>query len=909
MKGKTPSKPEQYGRPVQRPAIVHSDSDDKQKNILNCISDGVYWLDREGRFTFVNEVLVEWCGVPAEEFYRLHYLDMLLPEDHEKARANFKRVMAGEEGIHQEVAYVNARGEKRALELHANPVHRGGRVVGLLGIARDVTARKQAEEALRESEERYRTILDNILEGYHEVDLAGRFQSCNESFLKMLGYSREELIGTSYKKYTVDEENANKIFQAYNRMYRTGEPVEGLECCMRGKDGERRILEASALLIRKGNADPTGFRAIVRDITERKRMEEALRESEERYRTILDEMEEGYHEVDLAGNFTFFNEAFLRIFGYSGEEMLGTNYSVYAADEEIAKRVYRAYNQMYKTGAPLKRYEWDVIRKDGARRTHEFCASLLRDSKGCPIGFRGIVRDVTEHRRAVKALKESEEKYRSILESMNDGYFEADLWGNMTFFNPILPKFLGYTREEMAGMNHRVYLDAENAEVVERNCLRLLRGDIPSITVSHEVVKKDGTRAHVETLFSLLKNSDGKVIGFRGINRDITERKRLEAQLRQAQKMEAIGTLAGGIAHDFNNLLSGIIGHAALMKMEPGVTKSQERRLKSIKELVQSAANLTSQLLGFARLGRYEVGTLDINEILKKTSTMFGRTRKEIMIHRELAQGLMLVEADRTQMEQVFMNLFVNAWQAMPGGGDLYIKTCRTVVGDEETEETFMKPGDYVKVSVTDSGEGMDEATKNRIFEPFFTTKEMGRGTGLGLAMVYGIVKGHNGYINVYSEKGHGTTFNIYLPVSEKQLVREEATSRQEWLTGSETILVVDDEEHVIEVMEEVLKAMGYTVIVARNGKEAVKVFKKEKSKIDLVILDMIMPGIGGGETFDRLKDLDPDIKVILSSGYSIGGTAKEIMEKGCKAFIQKPFSVAELSRKVREVLDGRDGA
>jgi PAS domain S-box-containing protein len=214
---------------------------------------------------------------------------------------------------------------------------------------------------------------------------------------------------------------------------------------------ERRVLDASALLIRKGNADPTGFRAIVRDITDRKRMEDALRESEERYRTVLDEMEEGYQEVDLAGNFTFFNEAFLKIFGYSREEMLGTNYSVYAADEEIAKRIYRAYNEMYKTGVSLKSCEWDVIRKDGARRTLEFSASLLRDSNGRPTGFRGIVRDVTEHRRAVKALKESEEKYRSILENMNDGIFEADLRGNLTFFNPMLPKFLGYTREEMAG--------------------------------------------------------------------------------------------------------------------------------------------------------------------------------------------------------------------------------------------------------------------------------------------------------------------------------------------------------------------------------------------------------------------------------------------------------------------------
>jgi signal transduction histidine kinase len=245
----------------------------------------------------------------------------------------------------------------------------------------------------------------------------------------------------------------------------------------------------------------------------------------------------------------------------------------------------------------------------------------------------------------------------------------------------------------------------------------------------------------------------------------------------------------------------GIVGHAALMKMDPGVTKSQERRLKSIEELVQSAANLTSQLLVFAGLGRYEVGTLDINELLKKTSTMFGRTRKELMIHRELSKELMLVEADRTQMEQVFMNRFVNAWQAMPGGGDLYIKTTRTVVGDDEKGETFMKSGDYVKVSVTDSGEGMDEETKSRIFEPFSPPRKWD-GDGGGLAMVYGIVKGHNGYI-MFTVKRPWDDLHIYLPASEKQPVRVEETPRQEWLTGNETILVVDDEEHVVEVVEE----------------------------------------------------------------------------------------------------------
>jgi two-component system cell cycle sensor histidine kinase/response regulator CckA len=384
---------------------------------------------------------------------------------------------------------------------------------------------------------------------------------------------------------------------------------------------------------------------------------------------------------------------------------------------------------------------------------------------------------------------------------------------------------------------------------------------------------------------------------------DITEQRLLEAQLRQAQKMEAIGTLAGGIAHDFNNLLSSILGHAALMEMDDEITKRQKERLLAVEELIKSASSLTSQLLGFARMGRYEVKPTDMREILDKTAGMFGRTHKEIVIHKRYEENLLPVEADRTQMEQVFMNLFVNAWQAMPGGGTIYIGTSNMVVHGEDSRKSVMDPGAYVKISLTDTGMGMDEATKSRIFEPFFTTKEMGRGTGLGLAMVYGIVKGHDGHINVYSEKGHGTTFNIYIPASKRELIREEEKVKEELARGTETVLLVDDEKQIIEVVGEILKKLGYKVIVARTGEEAVEIYRQKKTGIDLVILDLIMPGTGGGPTYDRLREVNPDVKVILSSGYSLDGQARAVMDKGCCAFIQKPVGIRKLSGKIREVL------
>jgi CheY-like chemotaxis protein len=292
-----------------------------------------------------------------------------------------------------------------------------------------------------------------------------------------------------------------------------------------------------------------------------------------------------------------------------------------------------------------------------------------------------------------------------------------------------------------------------------------------------------------------------------------------------------------------------------------------------------------------------------MNDIIEKTSSMFGRTKKEITLHRKYGKDLWTVEVDQGQMEQVFMNLYVNAWQAMPGGGEIYLETENVILDDERVFPYAIKPGNHVKITVTDTGTGMDEKTKVRIFDPFFTTKEMGRGTGLGLATVYGIIKGHKGMIDVDSEPGHGTTFAIYLPASEKEVVKEK-TAAGTIARGTETILLVDDEKMVVEVTRELLESLGYRVYATGSGQEAIAVYMEKRNKIDLVILDMIMPGISGGDTYDRLKEINPDVRVLLSSGYSIDGEAQTIVDRGCNGFLQKPFQLENLSRKVREILD-----
>ena len=380
--------------------------------------------------------------------------------------------------------------------------------------------------------------------------------------------------------------------------------------------------------------------------------------------------------------------------------------------------------------------------------------------------------------------------------------------------------------------------------------------------------------------------------------------KKLQEQMLQSKKMEAIGTLAGGIAHDFNNLLMGIQGNVSLMLLDQDPGSDDYDRLRSVEKQVHRGADLTKQLLGFARGGKYQVKPTDLNLLIRNQCHMFGRTRKEITIQESFQKNLWVVAVDQGQIEQVLLNLYLNAWQAMPNGGNLSVKTENVILDADDAEILGLLPGKYVKISVTDTGVGIDEHILQRIFDPFFSTREVGKGTGLGLASAYGIIENHGGVIDVYSKKGKGCTFNIFLPITDSKIEDQEPTVEGGFKSGDETILLVDDEEIIIDVGEKMLNRMGYKVLVASGGKEAIEIVRKEPHLPDLVILDMVMPDMGGGEAFDKLKEIAPDLNVLLSSGYSIDGQATEILARGCKGFIQKPFKINEISIKIREVLD-----
>jgi len=525
-----------------------------------------------------------------------------------------------------------------------------------------------------------------------------------------------------------------------------------------------------------------------------------------------------------------------------------------------------------------------------------------------------FVRDITERKKIEEALRQSEEKHRTIIENIKEGYLETDLSGIVTFANDSLRDMMGYSKEKIIGMiYYKDILKNHNPETAQQifNIFNTVYKTGESALIeNYEIVKKDGSIFVPEMSVSLIQDKDGSAVGFRSLVRDVTERRkaeqeklRLENRLQQAQKMESIGTLAGGVAHDFNNLLMSMQGNVSLMLYKIGSDDPYYEKLKTIEQHIHDGSDLTKQLLGFARGGKYEVKTTDINEIIQKTSNMFARTNKEIRVHDKFQTDIWTVETDQGQISQVLLNLYVNAWQAMPLGGDLYISTENVDLDEKTTKPHAVEPGKFIKISVTDTGTGMDEITLKRIFEPFFTTKEMGRGTGLGLASAYGIIRNHGGIIDVYSEMGKGTTFNIFLPISDKIFIKQEEP-KIDIVKGTETILFVDDEDRIIDSAQEMLEALGYTVLTAKSGDEALYRFKENMDKIDIIILDMVMSGMGGGEVFDHLRKINPDVKVLLSSGYSINGHAAEIMKRGCNGFIQKPFTLEQVSKKIREILE-----
>ena len=656
---------------------------------------------------------------------------------------------------------------------------------------------------------------------------------------------------------------------------------------------------------------------IAQTLKERDKLLNSLREREDFLKILINAIPTPVFCKDRDGKYLWFNNAFETFFGEKKERLIGK--SVFDINPPELAKIYHAKDEELFNSGGVQIYDSQVKNANGKLRDVIFNKAVFTGSKGAVTGLIGVITDITERKRAEEALLESqeslrksEERYRSLINATASIIWTTDASGGFVEPQFSWEKFTGqpWSEQKGFGWGEKIHPDdiKRVLEIWRKACEELSLYETWGRVWNANLKEWRNFEVKAVPIIS----QDGLLHEWVGIITDVTERKRaekekerLESQLNQALKMEAIGTLAGGIAHDFNNLLMTIQGRASIMLMKKDSSHPDIKHLKGIEDNVESAADLTRQLLGFARGGKYEVKPTNLNELVKKENRMFGRTKKQISIRGKYEKDLWSVEVDQGQIAQVLLNLYVNSWQAMPAGGDLYLETENVTLEEIDVEPFSIAPGRYVKISVTDTGVGMDKATREKIFEPFFTTKEMGRGTGLGLASAYGIIKNHDGFINVHSEKGQGATFNIYLPASEKEII-EEKKSDGETLRGSETVLFVDDEDTIIEVAGELFDQLGYKVLTAGNGREAIETYEKNKEKIDIVLLDMIMPDMSGGDTYDSLKEVDPDIKVLLSSGYSLEGRATEILDRGCNGFIQKPFKMKELSQKLREILDDK---
>jgi two-component system cell cycle sensor histidine kinase/response regulator CckA len=543
------------------------------------------------------------------------------------------------------------------------------------------------------------------------------------------------------------------------------------------------------------------------------------------------------------------------------------------------------------------------------RRKKTDVTAIVRENDALRCKIAGLEAAATE--RIESALQESEFFFKESQRAASIGSYKADFvvgrWTSSEVLDQIFGIATDYERT-VAGWLDLVYPD--DKEMMDRYLREEVIGKGRPFCKEYRIVRQsDGQVRWVLGLGEVASDADGQILSMMGTIQDITERKQLEIEreklqddLFQAQKMEAIGTLAGGVAHDFNNILSGVLGGLSLLEQALGNQAEHLAEIQDMKALVQRGASLAKQLLGFARRGKYQVEALDLAQVVERTATMFGQTRRDLLVQLKMAPDLLRVVMDHTQLEQVLLNLLLNAAQAMPGGGQIVLRAENVALSPGQAEPHGTAPGRFVKLVVTDTGIGMDAATQARIFEPFFTTKSTAGGNGLGLASVYGIIKIHGGIKSVASEPGKGTSFTLLLPATEAAAT-ERAPAAAPPVAGKGAVLVVDDEMAVRNVCARMLQRMGYEVLTAPGGEEAVELVRVHKDRLTLVILDLTMPGMSGAKTYEALRAVAPSLKVLLSSGYSVEGYAQKLLERGCVGFLEKPFDTAALSAKLRELL------
>jgi PAS domain S-box-containing protein len=869
-------------------------TEDLYRRVANDLQIGLY-IVAAGTILFANQHIPRYSGYSMDELLGSAIISYVHPDDREMVREYAVEMLKGERSTPYEYRIIDKSGRVKWLMETVSPITHQGRPA-TLGNTIDITELREVKQEVEQMKSLEASILSSVPHALFGLEEC-RIFFANQSVEAVLGWRPDELMGKNTRVFHRSDDEYERCKEKLHAEMKgndrwVGEP----EVPFVRKDGKEIFCRMSVSRIGDRREGMKRIVCALEDITGDRQAEEALRQGEERYRAIVEEQIELVSRWRPDRTLTFVNDSYCRFFGKARNEMLGKPFDGNMPEEDLRKM--KEHITRLTPQDPVATIEHRVYGADGTIRWTQWSDRVIMDRDGTVVEIQSVGRDITDQKRIQEELQIKDSAIKSSITPI----VIADLGMDLTYANDAFLKLWGYdTIDDVIGTNVRHHLarPAEGDSVIDR--MKNDEGWVGEIMAR----KKNGDTFYASVTTSVVKGDEGSPVAVMVSFADMTEKKQSEKTMRQLQKMEAIGTLAGGIAHDFNNILMGIEGHAALMLLDVKEDHPFYARLKSQEEIIASGARLSRQLLSFARGGKYEVALVNLNDIILKSLDMFGRTKKEISVYHDLDPLVWKVEADQGQIEQVLLNLLVNAWQAMPGGGRITVTTGNETILSELQSIPWAQRGNYATISVSDTGIGMDEETQKMIFEPFFTTKERGHGTGLGLASVYGILKNHGGFILVDSEAGKGSTFTIYLPASTGEVLRDNGDSAMEVARGTETVLIIDDEEMILDVATAMLEELGYTVIRAGNGSDGLTIFEENRDVIDLVILDMIMPGMGGKEVFKRLKDIREDVRILIASGYSNKGDQEDLIEKGCDGFIQKPFSLIPLSQVIREILDG----
>ena len=776
----------------------------------------------------------------------------------------------------------------------------------------NIRSKKDELEAAQQTIRFFEILLRASTDGIAITDVTQNIIIANEAFCAFFDAPRRSVIETNLFVWLEQiNGDAQQRWADLEKQTRLEGACHDVEFNLMTKH-ENKWLSVNASLLERVAGEDTGvIISIWRDTTERKQAEEALRESEEKFRSLITNIPDVTWTTDYEGKTSFISPNIEKEYGYTPEEITkgGDNIWLGRIHPEDAEKVEKAFKELFEEGTMLD-VEYRIKRKDGEWIWLYDRSVAIYERDGVMYAD-GIFTNITNRKQAEEALRESEEKYRTILESIEDGYYEIDLGGNFTFFNDPMCKISGYSRDELMGMNNRQYTDEVYAKEIYQTFNKVYTTGKPEKSFHWPVIRKDSTKRTVAASVSLRRDTEGEPIGFQGIVRDITAQKFMQEELLKAKKLESVGVLAGGIAHDFNNLMSAVVGYISLAKMEmkPG-SKGFKNLIGAEKASIQTKG-LTARLITFSKGGGPIKETVSIGDLVKDSvdSSLKG---SDIDARFSIPDDISPVEIDEEQMKQAVHNIITNAQEAMAGQGTINVSCENTDIGVQDT--LTLKDGKYVKIFIEDQGPGIPEEDLIKIFDPYFSTKEMGpqKGMGLGLAVSDSIVKQHDGLITVKSELGTGTVLSIYLPASEKEIVEAVPVKKpvpEISVTQGEKILVMDDEEVIRDVCNALLTHLGYEAEVAIEGVEAIEMYRKameSEKPFDMVILDLTNKvGMGGAETMAKLLEIDPAVKAIVATGYSNDPIISNFREHGFRSPLPKPFTLDQLKTALQDAFAG----